>query len=194
MSYMALDFILNWTYDLVTIRVKPKDVPKTTFRTHEGHYEFLVMPFGLNAPSTFQSLMNDIFQPYFRKFILVFFYDILVYSQNYQEHLWHLEHTSKILRKHQLYAKRSKCRFGCAEIAYLGHLISDEGVKANGVKLKAMVEWPIPKFLKALRGFLGLTGYYQKFIKGYGTIVVVLTGLLKKNVFHWTTMATKAFE
>jgi hypothetical protein len=156
---------------------------------------FLVMPFGLtNAQSNFQSVMNDIFRPYLRKFILVFFDDIPVYSQNQQEHLWHLELTLEILRKHQLYAKWSKCRFGCVEICYLGHLIPAEGVKADGAKLKAMVEWPIPKSMKALRGFLGLTGYYRKLIKGYGTIAVVLIGLLKKNTFHWTTEATKAVE
>jgi len=88
---------------------------------------------------------------------LVFFDDILVYSKNKHEHLWHLELTLDILRKHQLYAKRSKCMFGCPEIDYLGHIISAEGVKANYAKLRAMVEWPIPKTLKALRGFLGLT-------------------------------------
>jgi hypothetical protein len=107
------------------IHVKPEDIPKVTFRTHEGHYEFLVMPFGLtNTPSTFQSLMNDIFRPYSRKFIFVFFDDILVHSQNLQEHLQHLKLTLDVLRAHQIFAKKSKCKFGCAEINYLGHLIS----------------------------------------------------------------------
>jgi hypothetical protein len=124
------------------IRVKAEDIPKTAFRTHEGHYEFLVTPFELtNAPSTFQSLMNDIFRPYLRKFILVFFFnDILVYSANIKDHLIHPKITFEMLKAHQMFAKKSKCRFGCSEIDYLGHLISTERVKADGKKLSAMVE------------------------------------------------------
>jgi hypothetical protein len=142
------------------------------------------MPLGLtNAPSTFQSLMNDIFRPYLKKFISVFFDDILVYSSNIQDHLSHLKVTLEVLRAWQLFAKKSKCRFGGSEIDYLGHLISVEGVKADGKKLCAMVEWPKPKSLKALRGFLGLAGYYMKFIKGYGAMAAPLTDLLKKKCF-----------
>jgi hypothetical protein len=126
--------------------------------------------------------MNEIFRPYLRKFILVFFYDILVYNANINDHLSHLKTTLEVLRAHQLFAKKCKCRFGCSEIDYLGHLISAERVKANRKKLKlsAMVEWPKPKSLKALRGFLGLIGYYRKFVRGYGSIAAPLTNLLKK--------------
>ncbi|XP_010497072.1 PREDICTED: uncharacterized protein K02A2.6-like [Camelina sativa] len=143
------------------ILVKAEDVPKTAFRSHDGHYEFLVMPFGLtNAPTTFQSLMNDVFRPFLRKFVLVFFDDILVYSRSKEEHQGHLREVLKLLQQHQLYANRKKCQFGTSTIAYLGHIISLEGVSADPRKIQAMVEWEPPSNIKALRGFLRITGYY----------------------------------
>jgi hypothetical protein len=177
------------------IRVVEKDIPKTAFRIHEGHYEFLVMPFGLtNTPSTFQSLMNHIFNPYLRKFILVFFDDILVYSKDLKSHMKHLQVTLGLLRQNQLYAKLSKCRFGVAEVDYLGHIVSVEGVCADPGKIKAMVDWPLPSNIKSLRGFLGLTGYYRKFIRGYGSIASPLTAMLKKNSYSWSDSARVAFN
>lgn len=137
--------------------------------------------------------MNDIFKPYLRKCVLVFFDDILIYSKNLQDHLKHLKVVLGLLQQHQLYSKPSKCHFACQEIEYLGHVISEEGVKADPTKIKAMLNWPVPRNIKALRGFLGLTGYYKKFVQGYGGIAAPLTSLLKKESFKWSDRVEQAF-
>ncbi|KAL5698643.1 hypothetical protein ACHQM5_029654 [Ranunculus cassubicifolius] len=177
------------------IRVAAADIHKTAFSTHLGHYEFLVMPFGLtNAPATFQCLMNSVFQQHIRKFILVFFDDILIYSPSMATHVCHLQQTFSLLQQHQLKLKRSKCQFAQPQLEYLGHIISSKGVSADPLKLEGISNWPIPKNVKSLRGFLGLTGYYRRFVKNYGILAKPLTQLLQKGQFQWQAAAQTSFE
>eukprot|EP00253_Pinus_taeda_P008981 PITA_08981 len=131
------------------IRMNTEDIPKSTFITHEGHYEFLVMPFGLtNAPSTFQGLMNSIFKPFLRNFVLIFFDDILIYIKSWKDHVQHVDRVLKLLEEKQLYAKISKCFFGVQEVEYMGHIVSHGGVKVDPRKIKAIKEWKIPTSIK----------------------------------------------
>ena len=128
------------------VRMAAQDIPKTAFKTHSGHYEFLVMPFGLtNAPATFQALMNEVFRPYLRKFVLVFFDDILVYSPDMKNHLLHLERVLTLMRQQELYAKLSKCTFGIAKVEYLGYIISGNGVETDPKKIEVIANWPEPQ-------------------------------------------------
>ena len=170
------------------------DVEKTAFRTHHGHFEFLVMPFGLsNAPATFQALMNDVLQPFLRRFVLVFFDDILIYSLSWSEHLQHVRLVLDALRANGLHLKRSKCAFGSRSVAYLGHVISAEGVAMDTAKVEAVASWSEPHSAQGVRGFLGLAGYYRKFIRDFGAIAAPLTHLLRKEAFAWTAEVAEAF-
>jgi hypothetical protein len=146
------------------------------------------MPFGLtNTPATFSALMNTILKHLLRKCVLVFVDDILIYSKSLTEHLDHLNQVFSILNQHQLYLKKSKCSFAQQSLEYLGHIISHHGVSTDPKKTEAIASWPTPTDAKQLRSFLGLAGYYRKFIHGYGNISRPLTDLLKKSViFQWT--------
>lgn len=177
------------------IRMHEEDEEKMAFKTHHGQFHFRVMPFGLtNAPATFQCLMNTIFAEYIRKFVIVFLDDILVYSANLQDHEAHLRIVLSLLRKNKLYAKASKCSFARDRIEYLGHIISWDGVATDAEKTSVMHAWPTPTNATELRGFLGLTGYYRKFVSRYGIIAKPLTQLLSKKGFQWGEDAQLAFE
>lgn len=178
------------------IRLRLEDEHKTAFKTHNGHWEFRVMPFGLtNAPATFQALMNTIFQPLLRHCVLVFVDDILIYSKTLEDHLHHLQQVFTILKHHKLYLKKSKCSFAQSSLEYLGHIISAQGVATDPHKTQAIATWPTPVDAKQLRSFLGLLGYYRKFIKNYGAISRPLTDLLKKHtLFHWNKDLQNSFD
>ena len=177
------------------IRMRKEDVPKTTFRCHYGHFEFLVLSFGLtNAPTTFQSCMNHIFQKQLRKFLLIFFDDLLIYSKSWEENLQHIEEVLNILESESLFAKASKCEFRLEEILYLGHKISAKGVSVDEEKVKAIREWQKPKTLTQLRGFLGLCSYYRQFVKKFSKLASPLIDLTKKGNFGWNGAAQEAFE
>lgn len=177
------------------VLIHPEDKHKTVFRTHHGHFQWLVMPFGLsNAPATFQGLMNNIFQFAMRRFVLIFFDDILIYSGDWESHMRHLEIVLVTLQDNQLYAKFSKCEFGLQQIEYLGHTVSEKGVEMEKSKVEAILRWPSPTNIKQLRGFLGLSGYYRRFIHHYASIAHPLTELLKKDKFQWDSKAQDAFQ
>jgi hypothetical protein len=175
--------------------MKEEYIPKTAFITHEGQYEFLVMSFGLcNAPSTFLSLMNHVFRPFLHHFVLVFFDDILIYRKTWTNHLAHVDQVLHLLSQHQLFLKQSKYAFGASEVEYLGHLVGKDGIRVDPKNIEAMQDWPHPKTLKSLCGFLRLTRYYRKFVKNNGKIATPLTTLLKKNYFTWTSAIAQAFQ
>ncbi|KAJ0745438.1 putative nucleotidyltransferase, Ribonuclease H [Helianthus annuus] len=176
------------------VRMYEPDIYKTAFKTHQGHYEFLVLPFGLtNAPATFQSLMNSTFKEVLRKCALVFFDDILVYSSSWHQHLQDLQTVLQLMRDNSLKAKRSKCSFAGGKVEYLGHVITEKGVSTDPTKLIAIQEWPTPGTIKELRGFLGLAGYYRRFIKNFGVLAKPLTELLRKDNFKWNDSTQQAF-
>lgn len=153
------------------------------------------MPFGLtNAPASFQGWMNAIFKPLLRKCVLVFFDDILIYNRSKDEHWQHLTTVFELMRANSLYTKDSKCCFVMDKIEYLGHFISAQGVETDPRKISTVVNWPVPTCVKELRSFLGLAGYYRKFIRSYDVISKGLTDQLKKGVFKWTDQAQVAFE
>ncbi|KAI3718153.1 hypothetical protein L6452_19006 [Arctium lappa] len=147
------------------VKVREEDVPKTTFRTRYGHYEFLVMPFGLtNAPAVFMDLMNRVCRPFLDKSVIVFIDDILVYSKSESEHEQHLREVLEVLRRERLYAKFSKCDFWLKEVQFLGHVVTRDGVKVDPSNIEAMMNWEPPKSPSEIRSFLGLAGYYRRFI------------------------------
>ncbi|GKC33264.1 putative reverse transcriptase domain-containing protein [Tanacetum coccineum] len=164
------------------LRVRDEDIPKTAFRTRYGHYEFQVMPFGLtNAPAVFMDLMNRVCKPYLDKFVIVFIDDILIYSHNKEEHANHLRIILELLKKEKLYAKFSKCDFWIRIVQFLRHLIDSQGLHVDPAKIEAVKNWTSPTTPTEIRQFLGLAGYYQRFIKDFSKIAKSGSGVNAKR-------------
>ncbi|RVW79623.1 Transposon Ty3-I Gag-Pol polyprotein [Vitis vinifera] len=178
------------------LRVRGEDVPKTAFRTRYGHYEFLVMPFGLtNAPAAFMDLMNRVFKPYLDQFVVVFIDDMLVYSRSREEHEGHLSIVLQTLRDKQLYAKLKKCEFWLDRISFLGHVVSNDGISVDPGEVDAVANWRRPSTVTEIRSFLGLAGYYRRFIEGFSKIALPLTKLTQKGVkFEWSDDCECSFQ
>lgn len=177
-----------WTRSLTSCSVRwpsLKSIFVATF-IRSGHYEFLMMPFGLcNALTTFQNTMNIVFKHQLGKFLLVFFDDILVFSLDFQLHMHHLWLVLATLHQNFLVTKASKCDFALSSIHYLGYIISTQGVVIDPDKISAIFDWPCPTLVKQLPGFLGLSEYYRHFVQHYAHIAAPLTALLCKDSFKW---------
>ncbi|GJT80225.1 putative reverse transcriptase domain-containing protein [Tanacetum coccineum] len=178
------------------LKVREEDISKTAFRTRYGHYEFQVMPFGLtNAPAVFMDLMNRVCKPYLDKFVIVFIDDILIYSKSKQEHEEHLKIILELLKKEELYAKFSKCEFWLPKVQFLGHVIDNKGIHVDPAKIESVKDWASPKTPTEIRQFLGLAGYYRRFIEGFSKIAKPMTKLTQKKVkFEWGDKQEAAFQ
>nr|GEZ63465.1 putative reverse transcriptase domain-containing protein [Tanacetum cinerariifolium] len=174
------------------LRVREEDILKTAFRNRYGHYEFQGMPFGLtNAPAVFMDLMNRVCKPYLDKFVIIFIDDILIYSKDEKEHEEHLKAILELLKKAELYAKFSKCEFWIPKVQFLGHVIDSQGIHVDPAKIESVKDWASPKSPIEIRQFLGLDGYYWRFIEGFSKMAKPMTKLTQKKeakILSYTTM------
>ncbi|KAH0706582.1 hypothetical protein KY289_011658 [Solanum tuberosum] len=178
------------------LKVRGVDIPKTAVRTRYGHYEFLVMSFGLtNTPAAFMDLMNKVFRQYLDSFVIIFIDDILIYSKSEGDHMKHLRMVLQVLKDQQLYDKFSKCEFWLRSVALLGHIVSSMGIEGNPKKSDAVKSWLRPLSSNDIRSFLGLAGYYRRFVEDFYSIASPLTTLTqKKSKFEWTEACEKSFQ
>ncbi|KAL0560422.1 hypothetical protein IC582_000827 [Cucumis melo] len=178
------------------LRIKDEDVPKTAFRSRYGHYEFIVMSFGLtNAPAVFMDLMNRVFREFLDTFVIVFIDDILIYSKTEAEHEEHLRLVLQTLRDNKLYAKFSKCEFWLKQVSFLGHVVSKDGVSVDPAKIEVVTGWTRPSTVSEVRSFLGLAGYYRRFVENFSHIATPLTQLTRKGApFVWSKACEDSFQ
>ena len=178
------------------IRMKDGDEWKTAFKTKYGLYEWLVMPFGLtNAPSTFMRLMNHVLRQFLGKFVVVYFDDILIYSKHLTDHVAHLRSVLLVLRAEHLFVNFKKCDFCSESVVFLGFIVGKDGLSVDEEKIKAIRDWPQPTTMSQVRSFLGLAGFYRRFVKDFSTIAAPLTELTKKSVpFEWGASQNQSFD
>ena len=190
--YFKLDLCTSYHQ----LRVSEADISKTTFRTWYGHFEFTVMPFGLmNAPTAFMDLMHRVFQPYLDQFVVVFVEDILIYSKSEEDHEGHLRIVLQTLREHQLYAKFSKYEFWLTKVRFIGHVVSASKVSMDSEKVKEVMSWERPQSVFDIRNFLGLVGYYRRFIEDFSQLASSMTKLTRNEVkFGWNYLCERAFQ
>jgi hypothetical protein len=178
------------------LKVWECDIPKTAFISRYGLYEFTMMSFGLtNAPAYFMYMMNKVFMEYLDKFVVVFIDDILVYSRNEEEHEGHLRLVLQKFRDHKLYSKLSKSEFWLKQVAFLGHVVSKGGIFVDPSNVQDVLSWKTPTSVSDIQSFLGLAGYYQRFIEGFSKISKPMMELLEKDKqFHWTATCESSFQ
>jgi hypothetical protein len=177
------------------LKIRAADIPKTAFISRYDLYEYMVMSFGLtNAPAYFMYMMNKVLVEYLDKFVVVFIDDILIFSKNEEEHDEHLRLLLRKLRENQLYVKLSKCEFWLKEVLFLGHIIFEGGISVDPSKVKDVLSWNAPQNVSNIRSFLGLAGYYRRFIEGFSKISKHMTELLEKGkTFEWTPRREASF-
>nr|POE75905.1 transposon ty3-g gag-pol polyprotein [Quercus suber] len=176
------------------IRIRPGDEWKTTFKTKEGLYEWIVMPFGLsNAPSTFMRLMNQVLKPFIGKFVVVYFDDILIYNKTEAAHYNHVREVLAVLQANELYINLKKCSFLTDKLLFLGYVVSADGIHVDEDKVRAIREWPTPKTVSDVRSFHGLATFYRRFVRDFSSIVAPITECLKKGRFSWGKEAKQSF-
>ncbi|GJS34346.1 putative reverse transcriptase domain-containing protein [Tanacetum coccineum] len=189
--YSKLDLRLGYHQ----LRVREQDIPKTAFRTWYGHYECQVMPFGLTTHLRYSETLKPICKPYLDKFVIVFIDDILIYSKDEKEHEEHLKVILELLKKEKLYAKFSKCEFWIPKVQFLGHVIDSRGIHVDPAKIESIKDWASPKTPTEIRQFLGLAGYYRRFIEGFSKIAKSMTKLTQKGIkFDWGEKEENAFQ
>lgn len=176
------------------IRIRPGDEWKTAFKTREGLFEWLVMPFGLsNAPSTFMMIMNQALRPFIGRFVVVYFDDILVFSSTLDEHIRHLRQVLEVLRRETLFVARQKCEWGVDKVLFLGYVVSSTGLSMDTSKVEAIRSWPVPKTISEIRSFHVLASFYRRFVSHFNSIMAPITDCMKGVSFAWTPEAEEAF-